>query len=63
MQGDMWDGIARRVYRERGAERLMHLLIGANPAHRETVVFGGGVVLAVPDVEIPVTLDLPPWKR
>ncbi len=64
MLGDEWDGIAHRVYgdRKRG-EMLMHLLLDANPEHRETVIFGSNVVLIVPDppeAEVPV---LPPWKR
>ena len=62
--GDMWDGIAYKAYgnRER-AELLMHLLIEANPEHRETAVFGGGVVLTVPDAPENTPANLPPWKR
>jgi phage tail protein X len=62
--GDMWDGIAHKVYngRERG-EMLMHLIIEANPEHRETVVFKSGIVLAVPDAPVNIPASLPPWMR
>jgi phage tail protein X len=62
-QGDMWDTVAKRVYPDMGGELLMTLLIDANPDHRDVVIFPGGVILAVPEVEIPAVRDLPPWKR
>ena len=60
----MWDGIAHKVYssRERG-EMLMHLLLGANPEHRETIVFKSGVVLSVPEAPQNIPETLPPWMR
>ena len=62
--GDMWDGIAHKVYsdRQRG-EMLMHLLLEANPEHRETVVFISGVLLIVPLPPTNIPESLPPWKR
>ena len=63
VQGDMWDAVARKVYPTTGGERLMTMLIDANPAHRETVIFSGGVVLSVPEVVAPKAGSLPPWKR
>lgn len=62
--GDMWDGIAHKVYsnRKRG-EMLMHLLIEVNPEHRETVIFKSGIVLAVPDEPTSTPESLPPWMR
>lgn len=62
--GDMWDGIAHRVYRDRKrGEMLMHLLLEANPAHRKTVIFSSGVVLTVPEPPVSMPETLPPWKR
>ena len=62
--GDMWDGIAFRVYDDRRrAEMLLHRLIEANPEHRETSIFSGGITLFVPDVPIDMPVNLPPWKR
>lgn len=62
--GDMWDGIAHRVYgnRKRG-EMLMHLLLEANLAHRKTVIFPSGVSLTIPEPPVNVPESLPPWKR
>jgi phage tail protein X len=61
--GDMWDSIARRVYPSYGGEHLMTMLIDANPAHRETTIFSGGVMLNIPEVAAPTVRSLPPWKR
>jgi phage tail protein X len=60
VQGDTWDIIALRVY---GSEKGMDVLINANPAYRETVFFGAGVVLAVPPAPATVNANLPPWRR
>lgn len=60
IQGDCWDGIAKRVY---GSEDGMNTLLEANSKYSETVVFGAGVVLTVPDYEPPKTDLLPPWRR
>ncbi len=58
----MWDAIAREVY---GSEKYMHLLLDANPAHRETVLFSAGVTLSAPEntSDIGISETLPPWKR
>ena len=63
VSGDAWDMIAYKVYGGEGAEKMMHLLLEANPAHRETVIFSAGIVLSVPDAVKPVSSLLPPWKR
>lgn len=57
----MWDGIAYRLW---GNEKLFHKLLAANPAHRNTVVFPAGVVLAVPALSTEQTTQAvdPPWK-
>jgi phage tail protein X len=62
-QGDTWDIIALRMYPNLGGEKLMHTLIEANPAYRETVIFEANITLRIPDVNIPVVSSLPPWKR
>lgn len=64
MLGDEWDSIAHKVYddRHRG-EMLVSLLIAANPKHRETLIFGAGVELVVPEPPTPSISTLPPWKR
>lgn len=60
VQGDTWDGIAFKLY---GDENLMTLLLNANPEQAETVIFGAGVRLVVPDKPEETADDLPPWKR
>lgn len=60
IQGDMWDTVAYKIYSN---EKLMAELIEANPAHRNTIIFSGGVSLTVPDVEVKLPSSLPPWKR
>jgi phage tail protein X len=63
VQGDTWDGIALKMYPDRGGEKLMHVLLEANPMHRETVVFEANFTLNIPEIEISVVSTLPPWKR
>lgn len=63
IQGDTWDAIALRLWPDRGGEKLMHRLMEANGAYRHVVVFSAGAELRVPDVPIPVTDSLPPWRR
>lgn len=60
IQGDMWDGIAMKIY---GAESGMNALLNANPAYYTVVVFPAGVVLSVPEYVQPATHNLPPWRR
>lgn len=59
-QGDMWDLIAKRLYDD---EAALNVLLQANPAYIDTVVFPAGVVLVVPEYTAPVTSILPPWRR
>ena len=58
--GDMWDGIAKKVY---GTETAMNVLLDANPEHIGTVVFSAGIVLDVPNYTAPTPDLLPPWRR
>lgn len=59
-QGDCWDSIAKKVY---DSELGINALLDANHEYKETVVFGAGVVLNVPDYVPPKTDLLPPWRR
>ena len=62
-QGDTWDLIALRMYPSIGAEKLMDVLLNANPEHIHTVIFPANVILNIPDVDVPVISSLPAWKR
>ena len=46
-----------------GDEKLMDLLIQANPAHNATAVFSAGVTLAVPESERRARSAPPPWRK
>lgn len=61
--GDMWDFIAYRAYKRKRPELILHLLLEANPEHRETVVFKSGISLIIPDAPDNIPETLPPWKR
>lgn len=60
IQGDTWDVIALKTT---GSEMNMNKLIENNITHRDTVIFGAGVVLDIPDIPTSVNELLPPWKR
>jgi len=61
VSGDTWDMIAVKVYPEVGGEKLMSVLLEANSEYVETVIFGAGVELVIPEVSVPVSKTLPPW--
>ena len=63
IQGDTWDLIAFRMYPTIGGEKLMDILIEANPDYVNTVIFPANIVLSIPTVNIPVITSLPAWKR
>ena len=60
VQGDCWDGIAKRLY---GTEAAMNVLLEANQDYNDITAFSAGVVLTVPEYEAPRTNLLPPWRR
>lgn len=62
-QGDTWDLIALRVYPDIGGEKLMDVLMDANPEHINTVIFPANIKLNIPDADVPVIVKLPAWKR
>ena len=63
IQGDTWDLIALRMYPKIGAEKLMDVLLEANPEHMHTIIFPANVMLNIPEVDVPVISSLPAWKR
>lgn len=60
MQGDTFDMIALDAYDE---ESKAHIIIQANPQHRQVVVFDAGVKLRIPIIAQEGSDTLPPWKR
>lgn len=59
VQGDMWDGIAFKIY---GDARFLTLLLNANPAHAAVSVFSGNIVLNVPELPTDISSSLPPGE-
>lgn len=61
-QNDAWDAIAFRIWND---ERLMNILLAANPEHADVLLFPAGVQLTVP--ERPQRTinkkELPPWMQ
>lgn len=60
ISGDTWDLISYNAY---GNYKQVGALLKANPDYASTVIFKGGVKLKVPEEEISVSSNLPPWKR
>lgn len=59
IQGDTWDSIAFSVA---GTESFMSELVNANLEYVEVVIFPAGINLNVPEVAVPVSSTLPPWR-
>ena len=59
--GDTWDIIAKELYE---SEYKADVLMAANPEHIGTFIFGAGVKLNAPDIDLDDDDegDLPPWK-
>lgn len=62
VQGDTWDIISKKQY---GSEKFVDVLITENYKQRNTMIFGAGVVINVPDVseDVQQSQNLPPWRR
>lgn len=60
VSGDTFDRIAYDNY---GSEAYMGELIAANEAYADTMVFGSGVELVLPEIDTSVKVVLPPWQR
>ncbi|CEG29794.1 Phage Tail Protein X [Bacillus sp. B-jedd] len=58
LQGDTWDLIAYRTW---GSEYLLPLLFEANYKYRTVVIFPGGIVLNIPEVDTSEITDRPEW--
>ncbi|WP_282012769.1 tail protein X [Pyramidobacter piscolens] len=58
--GDTWDRLAKRAY---GDEKMMDVLIQANPSQRMTAIFSAGATISVPETEQAVRSAPPPWRR
>jgi len=58
IQGDTWDLIAYRLW---GSEYLLPLLLEVNRKHRDVIIFEGGIVLNVPDVNTTIRAARPAW--
>lgn len=61
IQGDTYDAICYRLYRIGGSERLMSMLIEANEKYADYVKFPAGIELNIPEAEVPIVKNLPPW--
>ncbi|MNW45609.1 hypothetical protein D3C74_228780 [compost metagenome] len=59
IQGDTWDNIA---YKLTGNINNMTDLMAANFAHIDTVFFGSGIILNVPEITVEAADTLPPWR-
>lgn len=60
-QGQTWARIAFDLWTD---EMLMWKLIEANPLYADIVIFSGGEILRVPEVEETETkAALPPWRK
>lgn len=59
-QGQAWDQISLKRY---GSEKRMHALLPANTDELDALFFGGGISVAVPDVEPLRVKSVPPWEK
>ena len=60
-ESECWDEISKKVY---GTEKLMHVLLEANPGLRNYLFLPGGVEVVCPDVGLEIIPEvLPPWKK
>ncbi len=60
VDGETWDYLSLKYY---GTEKLMHLIISANPDLAYMHVLRGGLEIVIPDPPETVEEELPPWKK
>lgn len=60
VSGDTFDSIAYQIY---GDETQAIHIIKANIEYANVIIFGGGTVLNIPEIEVISPANLPPWKR
>lgn len=58
--GDTWDIVSHKTL---GNEMHKNAIIESNSAYRETFIFPAGITLAIPEIRLEVSEDLPPWKK
>lgn len=58
--GDTWDIVS---YKTLGSEMYKNAILENNKACREIFIFPAGVTLVIPEIELEISEDLPPWKR
>lgn len=59
VQGDTWDILAHDIY---GSEKLMNILIAANPTYANTLVFKAGIQLVIPETpKVKTNAMRAPW--
>lgn len=62
-QGDTWDLIAYKFYKNIGGEYNLINLIDENSIYKDFIIFPAGINLTIPDLDIPLTGGLPPWEK
>jgi phage tail protein X len=60
VQGDKWDRIA---HTQLGDVGYTDKLMSANQEYIQYFYFPAGIVLKLPDIDVPLPTALPPWKR
>lgn len=62
IQGDEWDMIAYKLYKD---ESMVNLILKANQQYKYIVIFPAGITLQVPEIgdNMVKSQNLPPWKR
>lgn len=58
--GDTWDLVA---FKTLGNEMYTHKLIENNLKYKDIMIFSAGIILTIPDIEIPSASGLPLWKQ
>lgn len=60
IQGDMWDGIAVKVY---GDESYMKELLKANQEYSDYYILPANLTIVLPTIDTQQPSILPPWKQ
>lgn len=60
IQGDTWDTLSYRAY---GSEFYTTELFKANPQHQHIFIFSENIEISVPDIDVAINQELPPWER
>ena len=60
VSGDTWDYISFKAF---GSHKYTPRIIEMNEDYIYTVVFDGGIRLALPDPEPAAAANMPPWRK